>query len=174
VEFEDAGGYYDGLTCEYRVNGSPRSQWADQFNGSLYPLCYDEAHSLGERKLTFMLKTLKKINSKLEAIADKEGATGSLSDYARRIAKIVKSKEIAIGHSRYSIEEGMQQIDNLIRDTRSRCLRLTDNSDECLEEQVKKWCDQNGYSDPQQVDGQWWAFPPNGVMQICIDSMLAG
>jgi hypothetical protein len=173
VEFEDAGGYYDGLTCEYRVNGSPRRQWADEFNGSLYPLCYDEAHSLGERKLTFMLKTLKKINSKLEAISNKEGATASLSEYARRIAKIVKSKEIAIGHSRYSIEEGMQQIDNLIRDTRSRCLRLTGNSDECLEEQVKKWCDQNGYSDPQKVDEQWWAFPPNGVMQICIDSMLA-
>ncbi len=28
------------------------------------------------------------------------------------------------------------------------------------EEFVKKWCDRNGYTDPQPVCYQWWAIPP--------------
>ena len=34
------------------------------------------------------------------------------------------------------------------------------------------WCDQHGYSDPFCRDGIWWAFPPNGVMPIRIETVM--
>ncbi|ESA37302.1 hypothetical protein N836_03705 [Leptolyngbya sp. Heron Island J] len=34
------------------------------------------------------------------------------------------------------------------------------------------WCDRNGYSDPFCRDGVWWAFPPNGVMPVRIETVM--
>ncbi|QYO62297.1 hypothetical protein [Leptolyngbya sp. 7M] len=34
------------------------------------------------------------------------------------------------------------------------------------------WCQQHGYTDPFCRNGQWWAFPPNGVMPIRIRDVL--
>ena len=34
------------------------------------------------------------------------------------------------------------------------------------------WCDQHGYSDPFCRDGIWWAFPPNGVMPVRIETVM--
>ncbi|MEM1253419.1 MAG: hypothetical protein AAGI69_13375 [Cyanobacteria bacterium P01_H01_bin.21] len=34
------------------------------------------------------------------------------------------------------------------------------------------WCDLNGYSDPFCRDGIWWAFPPNGVMPVRIETVM--
>jgi hypothetical protein len=30
------------------------------------------------------------------------------------------------------------------------------------------WCQRHGYSDPFCRNGEWWAFPPNGVMLVRI------
>ena len=32
----------------------------------------------------------------------------------------------------------------------------------------QQWCQQNGYSDLFCRNGQWWAFPPNAVMPVCL------
>ncbi|NEQ53481.1 MAG: hypothetical protein F6K11_25655 [Leptolyngbya sp. SIO3F4] len=34
------------------------------------------------------------------------------------------------------------------------------------------WCDCHGYSDPFCRDGVWWAFPPNGVMPVRIETVM--
>ena len=34
------------------------------------------------------------------------------------------------------------------------------------------WCDQNGYTDPFCRDGIWWAFPPQGVMPVRIETVM--
>ena len=34
------------------------------------------------------------------------------------------------------------------------------------------WCEENGYSEPFCRDGEWWAFPPNGVMPIRIKTVI--
>jgi len=34
------------------------------------------------------------------------------------------------------------------------------------------WCESHGYSDPFCRNGEWWAFPPSGVMPIQIQSVL--
>jgi hypothetical protein len=33
---------------------------------------------------------------------------------------------------------------------------------------VQDYCDRNSYTEPQFVDGEWWAFPPSGVMPVVI------
>jgi hypothetical protein len=33
---------------------------------------------------------------------------------------------------------------------------------------VQSWCEENGYTEPEIVDGRLWAFPPNGVMPVPI------
>jgi len=40
------------------------------------------------------------------------------------------------------------------------------------EEQVQRWCDRHGYTDPQLVDNRWWAISPHGVIPICIHAEL--
>ncbi|MEM6255079.1 MAG: hypothetical protein AAF821_19355 [Cyanobacteria bacterium P01_D01_bin.156] len=35
------------------------------------------------------------------------------------------------------------------------------------------WCEQNGYSDPFRLNGEWWAFPPNGVMPVQIKTVIS-
>ena len=35
-----------------------------------------------------------------------------------------------------------------------------------------KWCAQYGYSDSFCRNGEWWAFPPNGVMPVRIKTVM--
>lgn len=35
------------------------------------------------------------------------------------------------------------------------------------------WCQRHGYTDPFRRNGEWWAFPPNGVMPIKIQEVLS-
>ncbi|MEO0537517.1 MAG: hypothetical protein AAF215_27110 [Cyanobacteria bacterium P01_A01_bin.123] len=34
------------------------------------------------------------------------------------------------------------------------------------------WCNQQGYSDPFSRNGEWWAFPPHGVMPVRIATVM--
>ncbi len=34
------------------------------------------------------------------------------------------------------------------------------------------WCQRYGYTDPFCRNGEWWAFPPNGVMPVRIRDVL--
>lgn len=34
------------------------------------------------------------------------------------------------------------------------------------------WCETHHYSDPFCRDGEWWAFPPGGVMAIRIKTVM--
>ena len=34
------------------------------------------------------------------------------------------------------------------------------------------WCREYGYSDPFCRNGEWWAFPPNGVMPVRIKTVM--
>ncbi|MEM9274549.1 MAG: hypothetical protein AAGA80_16535 [Cyanobacteria bacterium P01_F01_bin.143] len=34
------------------------------------------------------------------------------------------------------------------------------------------WCQENGYTDPFLRDGEWWAFPPNGVMPVKVKTVM--
>ena len=36
----------------------------------------------------------------------------------------------------------------------------------------QRWCKESGYSDPFCRDGEWWAFPPNGVMPVRINAVM--
>ena len=36
-------------------------------------------------------------------------------------------------------------------------------------EWLTNYCNDHGYTDPEFIEGQWWAFPPNGVMRSPID-----
>lgn len=33
-------------------------------------------------------------------------------------------------------------------------------------------CEKGGYTEPFQNDGQWWAFPPNGIMSVPLHGQL--
>ena len=37
----------------------------------------------------------------------------------------------------------------------------------------EQWCQQNGYTDLFRRNGEWWAFPPNGVMPVRLKNALA-
>lgn len=172
IDYNEIKADYYQLECRYLINGGIKQEYSDEFNGFLFDLRYESTGDLRQDRLLGMFKTLQRINKKLEAITSKEGMVNSFSEYVRRVATVVKAKEIAIAHSRYSIKDGLPKIDALAREVRRQCLEITGNSDESFGDRVQTWCDENGYSEPQQVDGHWWAFPPNGVMQICIDSIL--
>ena len=34
------------------------------------------------------------------------------------------------------------------------------------------WCEEQGYSDPFCLNGEWWAFPPNGVIPVQIKTVM--
>ncbi|NEQ86643.1 MAG: hypothetical protein F6K26_43285 [Moorea sp. SIO2I5] len=34
------------------------------------------------------------------------------------------------------------------------------------------WCEEQGYSNPFCRNGEWWAYPPNGVMPIQIKTVM--
>ena len=34
------------------------------------------------------------------------------------------------------------------------------------------WCEENGYSNPFCRNGEWWAFPPHGVMPVQIKAVM--
>lgn len=34
------------------------------------------------------------------------------------------------------------------------------------------WCLEHGYSDPFCRNGEWWAFPPSGVMPVKIKAVM--
>lgn len=34
------------------------------------------------------------------------------------------------------------------------------------------WCQTQGYSDPFRRDGEWWAFPPHGVMPVRVKTVM--
>ncbi|NEP18502.1 MAG: hypothetical protein F6J97_16640 [Leptolyngbya sp. SIO4C1] len=34
------------------------------------------------------------------------------------------------------------------------------------------WCQAHGYSDPFCRNGEWWAFPPHGVMPVRIKTVM--
>lgn len=37
---------------------------------------------------------------------------------------------------------------------------------------ITSWCEVHGYTEPQFLDGQYWAFPPNAVMPVPIERKL--
>ncbi|MEL6468325.1 MAG: hypothetical protein AAFQ74_01230 [Cyanobacteria bacterium J06623_4] len=37
----------------------------------------------------------------------------------------------------------------------------------------QRWCDAHGYRDPFCQDGEWWAFPPGGVMPVKIKTVMS-
>jgi len=37
---------------------------------------------------------------------------------------------------------------------------------------VLEWCKQHGYTEPVLLDDQWWAFPPGGVIPVCLTSLI--
>jgi len=39
-------------------------------------------------------------------------------------------------------------------------------------EGAREWCEKNGYTDPFFQDGNWWAFPPGGVIPVSIHGSL--
>ena len=41
-----------------------------------------------------------------------------------------------------------------------------------LESTCHAWCREQGYSDPFCRNGVWWAFPPNGVIPLPINSVM--
>jgi hypothetical protein len=43
----------------------------------------------------------------------------------------------------------------------------------CDEAQRTAWLTNNGYTDPFQNEGKWWAFPPNGVMPVPMREAIA-
>ncbi|MEM9947597.1 MAG: hypothetical protein AAF810_16285 [Cyanobacteria bacterium P01_D01_bin.36] len=46
------------------------------------------------------------------------------------------------------------------------------NFDDAIRGTCRLWCDAKGYSDPFCQDGEWWAFPPSGVMPIRIKTVM--
>ncbi|MEL6354962.1 MAG: hypothetical protein AAFR58_24935 [Cyanobacteria bacterium J06627_28] len=36
----------------------------------------------------------------------------------------------------------------------------------------QNWCEAHGYSDPFLQDGEWWAFPPGGVMPVRVKTVM--
>ena len=34
------------------------------------------------------------------------------------------------------------------------------------------WCQTNGYSDAFLRNGEWWAFPANSVMPVCLKDVI--
>ncbi|MGD1921172.1 MAG: hypothetical protein ACFCAD_21180 [Pleurocapsa sp.] len=36
----------------------------------------------------------------------------------------------------------------------------------------QQWCRENGYSDLFLRNGEWWAFPPNAVMPVCLKKVI--
>ncbi|MEL6438974.1 MAG: hypothetical protein AAFQ80_06945 [Cyanobacteria bacterium J06621_8] len=36
----------------------------------------------------------------------------------------------------------------------------------------QQWCMENGYSDLFCRNGEWWAFPPNAVMPVCLKEAI--
>lgn len=40
---------------------------------------------------------------------------------------------------------------------------------DCL---CRQWCNSYGYSDPFLKDGEWWAFPPQGVMPVKVRTVM--
>ncbi|MEO1341284.1 MAG: hypothetical protein AAFV28_09115 [Cyanobacteria bacterium J06635_13] len=37
----------------------------------------------------------------------------------------------------------------------------------------EQWCEINGYSDLFIRNGEYWAFPPNSVMPVCLKEAIA-
>ena len=37
----------------------------------------------------------------------------------------------------------------------------------------EQWCQINGYSDLFIRNGEYWAFPPNGVMPVCLKEAIS-
>ncbi|MEM9136630.1 MAG: hypothetical protein AAGB01_04695 [Cyanobacteria bacterium P01_F01_bin.42] len=35
------------------------------------------------------------------------------------------------------------------------------------------WCQEQGYTDPFFRNGEWWAYPPGGVMPVLIKMVMA-
>ena len=34
------------------------------------------------------------------------------------------------------------------------------------------WCEKNGYTDPFQVEQDWWGFPPGAVIPVLLSSYI--
>ncbi|MBE9064133.1 hypothetical protein [cf. Phormidesmis sp. LEGE 11477] len=43
---------------------------------------------------------------------------------------------------------------------------------DAIRDTCQHWCDREGYSDPFCKDGEWWAFPPGGVIPIRIKTVM--
>jgi hypothetical protein len=41
-----------------------------------------------------------------------------------------------------------------------------------IQDTCRIWCDAHGYSDPFCRQGEWWAFPPQGVMPVRIKTVM--
>lgn len=40
------------------------------------------------------------------------------------------------------------------------------------EAQIQTWCEQSGYTEPFCQEGEWWAFPPAGVMPVQLATVM--
>ncbi|MEL6777613.1 MAG: hypothetical protein AAFO06_10180 [Cyanobacteria bacterium J06597_16] len=47
-----------------------------------------------------------------------------------------------------------------------------DNLAAALQGICQVWCNTQGYSNPFRKDGEWWAFPPNGVIPVQIKTVM--
>jgi len=36
----------------------------------------------------------------------------------------------------------------------------------------RNWCETHRYTDPFLKDGEWWAFPPGGVMPVQVKTVM--
>jgi hypothetical protein len=41
-----------------------------------------------------------------------------------------------------------------------------------IQETCRIWCEAHGYSEPFCRQGEWWAFPPQGVMPVRIKTVM--
>ena len=46
------------------------------------------------------------------------------------------------------------------------------NLSAAIEAVCQKWCQQNGYTEPFCRNGEYWAFPPNGVIPVKIRDII--
>ncbi|MEM8641928.1 MAG: hypothetical protein AAGG51_24390 [Cyanobacteria bacterium P01_G01_bin.54] len=53
-------------------------------------------------------------------------------------------------------------------------MTLSDATDlgDAIRRICQAWCAEQGYTDPFCRNGEWWAYPPNGVMPVPIKTVM--
>jgi hypothetical protein len=118
-----------------------------------------------------MSKTLLYFKSKLRPLQWQDSRP-QFHSYIQEAAKLLKVKGGVIDDSntKMPLEEAISFIKETAWKLRQRCLILEHNLSP--EEYAQQWCDRNGYTHLQTVDGFWWAIPPNSVIPLSIESLL--